>query len=89
MLCCQREGEQSPQERVLEANMHEDVDQILISEEQIQAGIDRVADTITADYRGKEFSVVSILKGSCVFASDSGSPCGKAALMSMEITSHR
>lgn len=70
MLCRQREGEQSPQERVLEANMHEDVDQILISEEQIQAGIDRVADTITADYRGKEFSVVSILKGSCVFASD-------------------
>ena len=70
MLCRQREGEQSPQERVPEAKMHEDVDQILISEEQIQAGIDRVADTITADYRGKEFSVVSILKGSCVFASD-------------------
>ncbi len=50
--------------------MHEDVDQILISEEEIQSGIDRVANTITADYKGKEFSVVSILKGSCVFASD-------------------
>ena len=50
--------------------MHEDVDQILISEQEIQAGIDRVADTITRDYQGKEFSVVSILKGSCIFASD-------------------
>ena len=50
--------------------MHEDVDQILISEEEIQAGIDLVADKITADYKGKEFSVVSILKGSCIFASD-------------------
>ena len=50
--------------------MHDDVDQILISEEQIQSGIDRVANTITADYEGREFSVVSILKGSCVFASD-------------------
>ena len=50
--------------------MHEDIDQILISEEEIQEGIDRVANTITADYKGKEFSVVSILKGSCVFASD-------------------
>jgi len=51
-------------------SMHEDIDQILISEEEIQEGIDRVANTITADYKGKEFSVVSILKGSCVFASD-------------------
>jgi len=50
--------------------MHEHVDQILFSEQEIQAGIDRVADTITRDYQGKEFSVVSILKGSCIFASD-------------------
>ena len=50
--------------------MHDDIDQILISEEQIQSGIDRVANTITADYEGREFSVVSILKGSCIFASD-------------------
>jgi len=51
-------------------SMHEDIDQILISEEEIQIGIDRVAESITRDYRGKDFSVVSILKGSCVFASD-------------------
>ena len=50
--------------------MHEHVDQILFSEQEIQAGIDRVAETITRDYQGKEFSVVSILKGSCIFASD-------------------
>ena len=37
---------------------------------EIQAGIDRIANTITRDSQGKEFSVVSILKGSCIFASD-------------------
>ena len=72
LLCCAMAHESSialtegPRGR----SMHEDIDQILISEEEIQEGIDRVANTITADYKGKEFSVVSILKGSCVFASD-------------------
>ena len=33
-------------------------------------GIDRVAEAVTKDYQGREFSVVSILKGSCIFASD-------------------
>jgi len=50
--------------------MHEDIDLVLFSEEEIQVGIDRVADAVTKDYQGREFSVVSILKGSCIFASD-------------------
>jgi hypoxanthine phosphoribosyltransferase len=54
----------------MQHTLHEDVDQILYSETEIQAGIDRVAEEVTRDYMGKEFSVVSILKGSCVFASD-------------------
>lgn len=50
--------------------MHEDVERILFSEPQILAGIDRVAGEVTRVYDGREFTVVSVLKGSCVFASD-------------------
>ena len=50
--------------------MHQDVDRILFDEAQITAGTDRVAEEITRAYDGKAFTVVSILKGSCVFASD-------------------
>ncbi len=50
--------------------MHEDVERILFNEAQILAGINRVAGEITDAYRGRDFTVVSILKGSCVFASD-------------------
>lgn len=50
--------------------MHEDVETILFTEAQIGAGIDRVAREVTAAYRGTGFTVVSVLKGSCVFASD-------------------
>ncbi len=50
--------------------MHEDVERILFTESEIRAGIDRVADEVTRAYRGRDFTVVSVLKGSCVFASD-------------------
>jgi hypoxanthine phosphoribosyltransferase len=50
--------------------VHEDVERILFNEQQILAGIDRVADEVTRAYRGRDFTVVSVLKGSCVFASD-------------------
>lgn len=50
--------------------MHDDVERILFNEAEILSGIDRVARDITAAYRGRSFTVVSVLKGSCVFASD-------------------
>ncbi len=50
--------------------MHQDVAEILFDEAQIIAGIDRVAAEITEAYRDRPFTVVSVLKGSCVFASD-------------------
>lgn len=50
--------------------MHEDIDDILYTEEEIKTGIDRVAEAVTKDYQGRDFTVVSILKGSCIFASD-------------------
>lgn len=50
--------------------MHDHIERILYSEAQIVAAIDRVAEALTRDYRGREFTVISVLKGSCVFASD-------------------
>ena len=50
--------------------MHQDIDRILFSEPQIRAGIDRVAAEVTRAYAARPFTVVSVLKGSCVFASD-------------------
>lgn len=50
--------------------MHQDIDRKLFSEEAIVEGIDRVAKAVTAHYQGKDFTVISVLKGSCIFASD-------------------
>ncbi len=50
--------------------MHADIDRILFSEAEIVSGIDRVAREVTRAYSGRDFTVVSVLKGSCVFASD-------------------
>lgn len=50
--------------------LHNDIERILYSEKEILAGIDRVAAELTRTYQGRDFTVVSILKGSCVFASD-------------------
>lgn len=50
--------------------LNDDIDRVLISEADIQSGIDRVAREVTRAYEGREFTVVSVLKGSCVFASD-------------------
>lgn len=50
--------------------MDQDIERILFPEEQILEGIQRVAEEVTSAYRGQDFTVVSVLKGSCVFASD-------------------
>lgn len=50
--------------------MQDDIEKILLNEEEIVAGIDRVAAEVTKAYKGREFTVVSVLKGSCIFASD-------------------
>jgi hypoxanthine phosphoribosyltransferase len=50
--------------------LHQDVERILFTESEIRAGIDRVAAEVTEAYRDRPFTVVSVLKGSCVFASD-------------------
>jgi hypoxanthine phosphoribosyltransferase len=50
--------------------LHNDVERILFTEAEILAGIDRVAKEVTRAYAARDFTVVSVLKGSCVFASD-------------------
>jgi hypoxanthine phosphoribosyltransferase len=50
--------------------LHNDIERVLINEAQILAGIDRVAAEVTQIYQGHDFTVVSVLKGSCVFAAD-------------------
>lgn len=50
--------------------MHQDIDHVLFSEEDILKGIEAVAAEVTEAYRGQDWTVVSILKGSCIFASD-------------------
>jgi hypoxanthine phosphoribosyltransferase len=51
-------------------NLHGDIERILFDETEIRDTIDRLAESITAMYGGIDFTVVSVLKGSCVFASD-------------------
>lgn len=50
--------------------MHSDIERILFSESEIRTGIDRVASEVTRAYSGRDFTVVAVLKGSCVFAAD-------------------
>lgn len=50
--------------------MHNKIQDILIDEATIVKGIDKVAAQITETMRGEKFTVVSVLKGSCIFASD-------------------
>ena len=50
--------------------MHDDIEEVLFSTEQILSGIIRVADELTRDYGGDDFVVVGMLKGSVVFVAD-------------------
>ena len=50
--------------------INNDIERVLYSESQIISGIDRVAREVTRTYDGRDFTVVCVLKGSCVFASD-------------------
>ncbi len=50
--------------------MHADIDRVLFSEAEIVRGIERIASEVTRTFRGTDFTVVAVLKGSCIFASD-------------------
>jgi hypoxanthine phosphoribosyltransferase len=43
---------------------------IILTEAQISAGIDRLAERLSADYRGRPLTVLGVLTGSLIFLSD-------------------
>ena len=50
--------------------MFEDVDKILISEEELQARVKHLAQSIDADYEGREVLMIGVLKGALMFMVD-------------------
>ena len=51
-------------------SMHQDIDHILVSEEQLQAKVAELGAQISADYEARDLLLVSILKGAVVFMAD-------------------
>jgi hypoxanthine phosphoribosyltransferase len=51
-------------------DIHEDIQEVLISSDEIQDKIAALAKQITEDYRGKDLLLIGILKGAFVFMSD-------------------
>lgn len=50
--------------------VHQDIDEILLTEEQIHDKIGELAKQVTEDYRGKDTLLVGVLKGAFMFMSD-------------------
>jgi hypoxanthine phosphoribosyltransferase len=50
--------------------LHEDIERILISQDEIQDKIATLSKQISEDYRGKDLLLVGVLKGAFVFMSD-------------------
>ena len=51
-------------------DLHADVAEVLLSEDQIRAKVAELGQRITADYAGNEVTLVSVLKGSLPFMAD-------------------
>lgn len=51
-------------------SMHDDIKEVLVSEEQLNAKVAELGAQISRDYAGKNLLLVSILKGSVVFMAD-------------------
>ena len=54
----------------LHEDLHEDIEEVLITSEQIQEKIAHLAKQITDDYRDRDLLLVGVLKGAFVFMSD-------------------
>jgi hypoxanthine phosphoribosyltransferase len=55
---------------VAPANLHADVEAVLVSQEQIAAKISELAAVIDADYSGREIVLVGVLKGAVMVMAD-------------------
>ncbi len=56
--------------RLRSTEMHEDIEEVLITADEIQAKIAGLAKQITDDYRDKDLLLIGVLKGAFVFMSD-------------------
>src|SRR5918999_1385994 len=54
----------------MSSEVHEDIDEVLITAEEIQDKIGDLAKQVTEDYRGKDVLLVGVLKGAFVFMAD-------------------
>jgi hypoxanthine phosphoribosyltransferase len=52
------------------AKMHDDVAEVLLTEQQIQQRLDVLAAQLRADYEGKDLTVIGVLTGSVLFLAD-------------------
>ena len=50
--------------------MHDDIERVLISEEELRARVQALGKEISADYVGKEPILISVLRGSYIFMAD-------------------
>ncbi len=50
--------------------MQEDLERVLFDETTIQRRIEELAATLTAEYQGRELTVIAVLNGSLIFAAD-------------------
>ena len=50
--------------------LHDDIDHVLVTEEQLKAKVAELGAAISRDYAGKDLLLVSILKGGAVFMAD-------------------
>lgn len=50
--------------------MHQDIERVLLSEEEIAKIVERIAEQINIDYQGKDLMLVGLLKGSISFMAD-------------------
>ncbi|MBQ2700752.1 MAG: hypoxanthine phosphoribosyltransferase [Clostridia bacterium] len=53
-----------------DAALYQDLSQVLVTRDEIQAAVKKLGEDITRDYAGKEPMLVGILKGSVVFFAD-------------------
>lgn len=50
--------------------MHNDIEEILFTEEEIQKRVRELGNIITNDYRGKDLQIICVLKGAVFFMTD-------------------
>lgn len=50
--------------------IHEDLEHVLITEEELREAVSRLGAQISKDYRNKKLKLISVLKGSVIFLAD-------------------